>query len=155
MTRACHVTHGHTATRIERIRTLIVTLQARHLMPDEIGEILELGPSGVRKYVKDLGDKLAVARYVDPSPRSVGQPLYRLAMTPEATTEYLASLAAAPVARARASISALGVAQRDPSRRFHILEDDTHYSVRVSRTPAARDPLVAAFFGAKTLEARV
>jgi hypothetical protein len=33
-------------------------------------------------------------------------------------------------------------------RHFHILADDTHYAIRVNRSPVARDPLVAALFGA-------
>jgi hypothetical protein len=33
-------------------------------------------------------------------------------------------------------------------RHFHIRADDTHYAIRVNRSPVARDPLVAALFGA-------
>jgi hypothetical protein len=32
-------------------------------------------------------------------------------------------------------------------RHFHILADDTHYAIRVNRSPVTRDPLVAALFG--------
>jgi hypothetical protein len=48
------------------------------------------------------------------------------------------------------------IAAREPGRRFHILADDAHYPVRISREPAARDPLVAALFGAPAggMEAR-
>lgn len=153
MIRARHVTHGQTAARVERLRRLIVTLQVRQLMRDEIGQILQVGPSGVRKYVKDLGDKIAIARYVDGTATYRGDPVYCLTMTQGQTQAYLASLAAAPTARpAAASKSAFSLASQDPSRHIHIMEDDAHFAVRLNRSPATRDPLVAAFFGARGAE---
>ncbi|MEH6434321.1 ArsR family transcriptional regulator [Massilia sp. DD77] len=156
MIRARHVTHGQTAARVERLRLLITTLQVRQLMRDEIGEILQVGPSGVRKYLKDLGSMIAIARYVDGTPTYRGDPVYCLAMTSEQIHAYLANLDAAPAARPGSqSMSALSRAALDPSRHFHIMKDDTHYAIRLSRAPIVRDPLVAALFGPRSVEVRV
>lgn len=54
MTRACHVTPGRTAERVEKIRRLLTALQAGQPEHDEVGAVLGMGPSGVRKYLFDL-----------------------------------------------------------------------------------------------------
>lgn len=150
-----HATHRQTAARIDRLLILVAALQARHLMREDIGGILQVGPSGVRKYIKDLGAAIEIDRYVDGNNRFIGFPVYRLAMTAEEAQAYLAGLASSPTKLpCRPSASALSIAAKDPSRHFHILADDTHYAIRLNRTPATRDPLVAAFFGAGRMEAR-
>lgn len=155
MIRARHVTPGQTAARADRLRALVIALQERQLMRDEIGELLQVGPSGVRKYVKDLGDKIEIARHVDGNEKFIGFPVYRLAMTPDQTQSYLATLAAAPAARqVKPANTALRLAARDPSRHFHLMLDDVYFAPRLHRKPVARDPLVAAFFGSSRMEAR-
>lgn len=142
--------HRHTAMRTERLLALIAAFQTRHLMREDIGEILKVGPSGVRKYIKDLGAAIEIERYVDGTAKFIGFPVFRLAMTAEEAKAYVAGLASdQTVLPGRPSASALNIAAKDPSRHFHILADDTHYAVRLSRTPAMRDPLVAAFFGTR------
>ncbi|MBD8531534.1 MULTISPECIES: hypothetical protein [unclassified Massilia] len=149
MTRARNITPRQTAARAERLRTLVTALLAGDLERSEIGEVLQLGPSGVRKYLAELGAKIEIARRVDATEKFEGFPVYRLAITVDEARAYLASLAGdLPSRPAKQSMSALMVAARDPRRHFHILEDDVHYMVRLSRTPPMRDPLVAAFFGA-------
>lgn len=150
MTRAHHVTHGQTIQRMERLRTLVGELLTRDLPADELADVLKLSPSGARKYIGDLtaAGVIALAIPVDGAV-SVVRRVYTLAVTLEQAQSYLASLAtAAPVRAARESKSVLSIAGRDPSRRFHIMQDDAPFSIRVSRTPVARDWLVAAFFGA-------
>lgn len=155
MTRAPNAIHSKTVARIEGLRRLIVALQAREMMREDIGELLQVGVSGVRKYVSDLGAVIEVARFVDGNNRFPGYPVYRLAVSAEEAQAHLASLAAEPRARKpKPSMSALSVATRDPSRHFHILADDTNYAIRVSRAPVARDPLVAALFGPRAVEMR-
>jgi hypothetical protein len=142
MTRARHVTPGQTAARIERLRMLITTLQVRQLLRDELGDILKVGPSGVRKYLKDLRGKVELT--ID-----AGNMVCRLVMSAEESRVYLATLATQiPVRQAAAPRSAFRHAAQDPARHFHILADDTHYAIRVSRAPIVRDPWVAALFGA-------
>lgn len=155
MTRARHVTPRHTAVRVAKLRNLVNALIAGDMDRDEIGELLQVGPSGVRKYLADLGDKVVIARRIDSTPTFIGFPLYRLDITAEKAQAYLASLDENAVARAvKEPKSALLVAGRDPSRHFHILADDMRYPVRVSRAPIMRDPMVAALFGAGRHEVR-
>lgn len=156
MTRAHHVTHGQTIQRMERLRTLVTELLTRDLPADELADVLKLSPSGARKYVGDLtaAGIIALAIPVDGAV-SVVRRVYTLAVTPEKAQAYLASLATtAPVRAARESKSVLSIAAREAGRRFHIMEDDAPFSIRVDRAPAMRDPLVAAFFGAGRHEVR-
>ena len=154
-TRARNIIPRQTTQRVERTRILINALLAGDMTRDEIGEVLQVGPSGVRKYLTDLGNMLGIVRHIDSTPTFVGFPVYRLAVTATEAQAYLDRLAANASARAVVeSRSALSVATRDPSRHFHILEDDTHYAIRPSRFPVGRDPLVAAFFGADRHEVR-
>lgn len=156
MTRAHHVIHGQTIQRMERLRTLVTELLTRDLPADELADVLKLSPSGARKYVGDLTSAgvIALATSVGGAGSASGR-VYTLAVTPEQAQVYLTSLTtAAPVRAARESKSALSIAGRDPSRRFHIMQDDAPFSIRVSRAPAMRDPLVAAFFGAGRHEVR-
>lgn len=156
MTRARHVTPRQTAARIEKLRNLVTALLAGAMTRDEIGEVLLVGPSGVRKYLADLSGKVGVTRYVDGTEASQGLPVYGLTITAAEAQDYLAGLAiGAPTRAVTEPKSVVTIAARDPSRHFHILEDDVHYSVRVSRTPVQRDVLVAAFFGAGRHEVRV
>ena len=154
MTRARNITPRQTTARAERLRTLITSLLDGNLDRDAIGNVLQVGPSGVRKYLIELGSMLQIVGRIDGTATTLGIPVYGLAITAEAAREYLASLAANPPARPR---TAAKPAQTlvVPGRRFHILYDDTHYPIRVSRAPAMRDPLVAALFGAGRHEVRV
>lgn len=153
MTRAHHVTHGRTVERLDKIRKLIAALQLRQLMREDIAELLQMGPSGVRKYIADLKGVIEIARHVDPTSRSVGEPVYRLAITADAATAYLASLAtqaiARPVKEPKSELAVPG-----PGRHFHILADDTHYAIRVSRAIPTHDPLHALFFRTSAAEVR-
>jgi len=153
MTRARHVTHRKTAARVEKLRILINALLASQMERDAIGEMLQVGPSGVRKYVAELG--AMVARQVDVTAALESVTVYRLTITEAEAQAYLDGLTSNTCARAVVEPkSSLLAAARDPSRHFHIMRDDAHFSVRVSRTPPMRDPMVAAFFGASRHEVR-
>lgn len=148
MTRASYVTPGQTAARMDNLRRLVVELSVRSMRRDEIGNLLQMGPSGVRKYIADLGDRVSIVRTGDGV-------VYFLSMTPEQVQSYLSQIAAAPVVRPkRTPRSPLMLALRDSSRRIHVMVDDAHYAVRLHTAPAARDPLVAALFGARAAEVR-
>lgn len=150
MSRARHVTHARTAERIKRIRNLISALQTKPLTRDEIGAVICLGQSGVSKYLAELRGKYELGL-------SAGAQVCRLTISEEEARAYIAGLVAKSLARpTRATASKLAVAAKDPARHFHILEDDEHFTIRINRAPAARDPLVAAFFGAAAvrMEAR-
>jgi hypothetical protein len=155
MTRAHHVTHRKTTLRVERMRNLVKAMIAGDMTREEIGELLQVGPSGVRKYLADLIDIVGIARYVDGTATFVGFPVYGLVINAKEAQSYMDSLVAdAPPRATPEPRSVCALAARDPSRHFHILADDTHYPVRVSRAPVQRDVLVAAFFGAGRHEVR-
>lgn len=156
MTRARNVTPLHTARRIARINSLITTLLERDLARDEVASLLEVTPSGVRKYMTDLGGRIRTAQPVDGVGKALGPAVYTLAITAEEAQAYLAGLAKNPPTRAaKHSKSAMSIAMRDSTRHIHIMKDDVNYPIRVSRVPPMRDPLVAAFFGAGRHEVRV
>jgi hypothetical protein len=146
MKRAQHVTPSGTAARIEKIRSLVTALTAGQLSRAEIADLLKMGQSGVRKYLVDL-------RGMVEQGYDGGQLMVRLVVSAEAAGEFLAGLSVQKSGRA-ARPSDFSIAVRQPGRHFHILADDAHYAIRVSRAPAMRDPLVAAFFGAGRMEAR-
>lgn len=143
MTRARYVTHSQTVARLAKLRTLITTLQERQLRRDEIGNILQVGPSGVRKYLADLRDLVATVF-------DAGVAVCRLVAAAEKVQAFLAGLGAMAPGRPAAAPppSPDRIAARDPGRHFHILADDEHYSIRVSQAAPARDWAVAALFGA-------
>jgi hypothetical protein len=152
MTRARHVTPCHTAGRIEKICALVLAFRARGAMTrSEIGDVLQMGPSGVRKYLIDLGEKVTFG--------SVGGvQLCRLTLGAEEAAEYVTQLTREAAGRPRPGrASDFDIAKRDPARHFHILDDDEHYPIRMRRDQVVRDPLVAALFGAggNSTEARV
>jgi len=148
MTRASYVTPGQTAARIDNLRRLVAELMIRPLRRDEIGNLLQMGPSGVRKYLVDLGSRITTAR-VD------SESMCFLAITTEQAQAYLAQLATAPVARPTdVPKRPSDIAKIGAGRLVHIMEDDVHYSVRLSLVTPARDPLVAALFGARDPEVR-
>lgn len=158
MTRARHVTPRQTAQRIERIRNVVTALLAGDLVREELTNVLQVSPSGARKFITELREAgvISFARYVDGTATAPGAPVFTLALTAEQARAYLAGLEANPPTRSiKPSKSAFSVASRDPSRRFHIMADDAPFSIRVNLTPPMRDPLVAAFFGAGGHEVRV
>jgi len=143
MTRASYVLPGQTAARIANIRRLVAALAVNSMTRAEIGNLLQMGPSGVRKYIADLGARVSIVR-------AEGGPVYFLAMTPEQMQSYLAQLAAAPVSRpVGIPRRARGSASIGADRHIHVMQDDEHFSVRLHTAPPARDPLVAALFGAR------
>lgn len=149
MTRAHHVTHGRTAERIEKIHKLITALLGGQIPHDQVGPLLELGPSGVRKYLADLRGKVQLT--VDR-----GERVLRLAMTSDAAQAYVDSLAPkAPTSGRKGRVSELALAERDPKRHIHIMRDDEYYQVRVSRSIPAPDPLLVALFAGRRMETRV
>lgn len=147
MTRASYVTPGQTAARIENLRRLVAELLVRSMRRDEVGDFLQMGPSGVRKYIKELGERVSIVRTPD-------GPVYFIAMTAAQAQAYLEQLAAVPVSRPTGRPKQLAERVLAPGRHIHMMMDDSHYAVRLHSAPAARDPLVAAFFGQRAAEVR-
>jgi DNA-binding transcriptional ArsR family regulator len=138
-----------TQRRLDNMRMLVEALGQREMLADEICDLLKFSPSGARKYIRDLREDgvIELARYVDGTATYLGLAVYTLTPDPERVRAFLAGLGQpqqlAPPSRGRLN----RFAAAGPGRHFHIIADDTHYAVRVSRVQVFRDPLVAALFG--------
>lgn len=141
--RARHVVHSATAARIGRLRSLVLALQMGPLTRDDIGAILQLGPSGVRKYLAELQGKVVVAD-------EGGMQVCRLALRADEVQAYLVDLAAGSLARPSVPTTRER-AGREPSRRVHVLRGNERVAMRAGLDPVDRDPLVAALFGARPM----
>lgn len=140
MSRSRYVTPSRTAERIERVRLLITTLQAGPITRDDVGVLLSLGPSGVRKYMADLEG-------IVESFGEFGRLKCRLVSDKDKVAHFLTTqneIAASRPVKPRKC--ALTVAAQDPSRHFHIMQDDVEFAIRpISKIPA-HTPLMVHFF---------
>ncbi|MFZ3286582.1 MAG: ArsR family transcriptional regulator [Telluria sp.] len=129
--------------RANNIRRLIAEITAREMSRDEIHTFLGFSPSGCRKYINPLHDAgvIEIARRLGASKRSLGQPVYCISSDAKRVTRFLAGLATNEPPPPRGARTQLEIAQRDPTRHFHLLRDDIGYQVRVSRNHVKRDPL--------------
>jgi hypothetical protein len=149
MIRSHSTPNSHTAARLARLQILIGAFLNGEMTRGDMADLLQLSLSGIRPYIKDLRHVITVDRWIDPTTYSPGDPVYRLAVSAVEATAYMATLGDAPAALpVRTVRSEMGKAQRDPGRHFHILADDAHYAIRISRAAPSRDPMVAALFGA-------
>jgi hypothetical protein len=140
MTRIRHVASSQTVQRIAKLHRLITALLSGPQDRDALGDLLKVGPSGVRKYLADLRGKVELI-IID------GRPHYRLAISAEATRDFLERLAAQmPVRAVKEPKSPMQVRMAGVGRHFHILADDTHYAIRVNNRIPAHFPLMAHFF---------
>lgn len=142
-----------TQRRIENMQKLIGELQNHEMLADEIAWFLKFSPSGARKYIRDLREAgvIELARYIEGTATYLGKAVYQLTPDAERVKAFLAAIVqpkreGAPPRKERPSLREQNMAGN--GRHFHILADDTHYAIRVNRNPVARDPLVAALFGA-------
>lgn len=140
------------AARIAQIKKLIDGLRAREMMRDEISNLLGNSPSGTRKYLRDLRDLgiVQIARYAEGTANFLGGAVFGLVDDEARIADFIESIERTqelPV-HTGPSRSGLDKAQPDPTRHFHILQDDVAFQVRISRAPVMRDPMVTALFGA-------
>lgn len=136
------------------MRALIDEFAQREMRADDIAKVLRLTPSGARKYIRDLlgANVIELDRCIENAPGYVGKAVYRLSGDPECVRAYFASMVQ-PRAGAggrnknKDDLGKAGLTMKGIERRVHILTDDVYHVIRVHRSPAQRDPLVAALFG--------
>ncbi len=136
-----------TQRRIENMQKLIGELA------DEIAWFLKFSPSGARKYIRDLRDAgvIELARYIEGTATYLGKAVYQISPDPERVKAFLSAIVQPKREGAAPRKERPGLREQNMAgagRHFHILADDTHYAIRMNRTPVTRDPLVAALFGA-------
>ena len=143
--------HGRTRARIDNTKRLVAALAEGEMPRPDIGELLGLSLSGIRKYVTDLieHDVAYVVSRIGERPGCMGVPVYALNPDQGKVESFLAALAVGQLNQPSGGRpTLLSTALADPSRHFHVLKDDDVISPRVSRTRIpAHEPLHAAFFG--------
>lgn len=150
--KAFHVTvRVTTATkrRVELMRKMIDRFRQGEAMFDELAELIGFSPSGTRGYLKELidADLVFLDRRINVVARSIGQAVYVLTDNEDLVDAYIASMGIPQPERAPKERIAHGL-PTDPTRHFHIVQDDSSYPVKVARLNApAPDPLLAQFFG--------
>lgn len=132
---------GPTALRVTNTKALIDQLRDRDMTRNDMGEFMQFSPSGVRKYLAELRAAHVVEVLDDHDPIT-GQELYGLTADADLVQSFIESLdlVARPASRGGAPTH-LQQALRDKSRSFHLMVDDSFYSVRIRRTAVAPDPL--------------
>jgi DNA-binding Lrp family transcriptional regulator len=141
-----------TQRRIENMQKLIGELSTHEMLADEIAWFLKFSPSGARKYIRDLREAgvIELARYIEGTATYLGKAVYQISPDPERVKAFLAAICQPKREGAAPRKERPGLREQSMAgtgRHFHILADDTHYAIRVNRSPVARDPLVAALFG--------
>ena len=141
-----------TQRRIENMQKLIGELSTHEMLADEIAWFLKFSPSGARKYIRDLREAgvIELARYIEGTATYLGKAVYQISPDPERVKAFLAAIVQPKREGVAPRKERPGLREQSMAGtgHFHILADDTHYAIRVNRSPVARDPLVAALFGA-------
>lgn len=131
--------------RRANIRRIIDALRIEPMMRHQLRALLAMSPSGARKYIKSLkvAGIMEISRYVGGNNYYLGEPEYVLSEDADLVARFLVDLDTAPTSsRAGTKVKQdLDATHRAAGRHFHILSDDEHYPVRVSKAPPAPDPL--------------
>ena len=142
-----------TQRRIENMQKLIGELTTHEMLADENASFLKFSPSGASKNIRDQREARdnELARYIEGTATYLGKAVYQISPDPERVKAFLAAIVQPKREGAAPRKERPGLREQSMAgtgRHFHILADDTHYAIRVNRSPVARDPLVAALFGA-------
>lgn len=138
--------------RRANIRRIIDALGIEPMMRDQVRALLAMSPSGARKYIKTLNvaGVMEINRYVGGTNYYLGEPEYVLSEDADLVARFLVELDTTPSRSYPGSKHKqhLDAAHHATGRHFHIMSDDEHYPVRVSKEPPAADPLAlpAPFF---------
>lgn len=148
--------HGRTAARVANTKKLIEALAISAMTRDDICQLLQLGPSGARKYITDLRESgIMEVSALDSRHRPSA---YSLVDNPSHIAAFIADLdVSRPFCSRGARSSNLAIAKRNPGRHFHPSQDGATFAVRVSTAPVAPDPfaLPAEFFARRATPEQV
>lgn len=144
-----------TQRRCECLRMVLEEFRQREMTLFDMQTFLNMSQSGTRKYIHDMRrfGVVEVSHVIEgTSQNGFGTPVYKITDNEEIERQFL-ELLTIPVNARKMPPKAVGRpndlqrAMAGPGRHFHIMADDAHYAVQVNKTPAKRDPLVAALFG--------
>ena len=141
-----------TGRRNASLRRLVAEFSLREMTVPDVANFLDFSTSGARKYIRDLREAgvIELARYIEGTATYLGKAVYQISPDPERVKAFLAAICQPKREGAAPRKERPGLREQSMAgtgRHFHILADDTHYAIRVNRSPVARDPLVAALFG--------
>src|SRR5690606_9408743 len=108
--------------------------------------------SGASKYNRAMREAgvIELARYIECTANYLSKAAYQNSPDPNRLKAYRASICQQKREGPDRPKHRPGLREQNMAgsgRHFQILADDTHYAIRVNRSPVARDPLVAALFG--------
>lgn len=135
-----------TERRIDNFRRLLAELGSREMYFNEIMSLLQFSNSGTRKYITELREAhVIVFVRCDKGYPFVQRSTYRLSPNKEAVDAFLAIIHKPNCERYKKKV-------RDDladgnKRTVHVMEDDAHFAVRLSKVTVRRDPLVEFLFG--------
>lgn len=139
-----------TKQRTLNMKRLIQELGKRDLMMADICDVLEpLSLAGARKYARGLRDAgvIEISTYLGENARLVGKSVCQLTDDKEAAAKFLAECELSKAGRRTDAVILKRSRMEASGRHFHIMGDDAHFAVKVSRAPIVRDALVQALFG--------
>ena len=141
------------ARRLRNLRALVAEFSGRDIGNSGVALFLGCSLSAARNYVSELLDAGVVASHpVRQKAGCVDRTLYRLTADPLAVHQFLAALVISHgIEGTPARRGAAGRERAPDFERVHCLWREAGFSFGANHTPARRDPLVAALFGAAGL----
>lgn len=135
-----------TARTADNIRQVVSALACGDMTRDELEKLLGMSRSGTRKYLVTLRADyiISIVRFIDPTPHTPGEAVYRLTGDAERLRAYLAGLQPSAAPRARKPMPHI-----DPGLHVHRIGDDSLLRQHgpVHNAIPLRDPLMAALYG--------
>lgn len=141
------------ARRLANLRALVAEFGGREIGCAGVALFLDCSLSAARNYVATLLDAGVIASHPDRQAAGcVDRTLYRQAADPPEVHQFLGALTETHGAEGMPTRRGATELERSPDpERIHRLWRDANFSVGAGRSPARRDPLVAALFGAAGL----
>lgn len=136
-----------TGQRSEKMVQIIDHLRAGAARRYEIDEIIGQSPSGCRKYLFDLVENQIIAQHPDHARGRASEHLFELSKDAARVAEFIRLITLPGIDGKPRRCGPL--AQRiDESRKFHLLQDDEAFKVKIAPLkPPGQFRLLAQFFG--------
>ncbi len=138
-----------TKRRYDNMVILLDALRNADMTAEEFSTLLSFSPSGTRKYIRDLREAGAIelARYINGTATYLGQAVYCISPDEERVIKFLDDLRQPETKPAAPRPTTRKQQELGEGRSIHIMSDDTHYAVRVSRVIPIRSELDVYLFG--------
>lgn len=132
------IAHGRHEAKVKNLRDIIEYLRTDHADKNEIAILLGCGESCARAYFKLLESSGIVKRFS--RGQYEAQRYYLIDDAARIEKFFTAVALKKPTPAPRLRRTALDKAMRDETRHFHLLQDDTHFAVKIAKAPLGSDP---------------